>query len=80
MLKQFCQILDYPFVNSSFSRYHSPGRVTKGESAVFSTNLNEEGLGEVSEYSLFAPIISSPIAVGDKLLIGRDQLLVCLRD
>ena len=75
-----CQIPDFPFVNSSFSRYDSPGRVTKGESAVFSTNLTEEGLGEVSEYFLFAPIISSPIAVGDKLLFGHDQLLVCLSD
>ena len=80
MLKPFYQTTDFQFVNSSFSRYRSPGRVTKGESAVFSTNLNEEGLGEVSEYSLFAPIISSPIAVGDKLLIGHDQLLVCFSE
>ena len=60
--------------------YDSFWRVIKEVSAVFSTGPTLEELVEVSEYSLFAPTISSPIAVGDKLLIGHDQLLVCFSE
>ena len=47
------------------------------DGTVFSARVGKNGLSELSEYSLFEPIISSPVAIGDKLLIRSDQHLVC---
>lgn len=50
------------------------------DGTVFSAKVGSDGLGEISEYSLFEPIISSPVAIGNKLLIRSDQHLVCFGD